>query len=307
MDGQPFPRQQAPTRVPRSLNSRRGEWRNCCAARSWDQYGRRIVPERLHIEEGPSDPLWRAFTLHASTGDAPAPIGTATAWVRPDGRCFVSFTGDAREPLLDAIVKRVGTVTLHATAPASDDEQLARYQRLGFAIERRERVYAIDVARACHVLSRASTPDGVTFVSPEEADLDRLRVLDDTLRGDVPGTDGWKWTAEQFRDETFGSQYDPDLYAVAVDAATGDYVGIARVWNNPSRPRLGMIGVVRSHRRRGLARASMARVLAVLATRGTPEITTEVDVTNEASSSLMLSLGASVTGELMELAHPPGS
>lgn len=261
--------------------------------------------DAVRIEEGPSDPLWRAFTLHAASGDAPAPIGTATAWIRPDGRCFVSLTGNAHEALIEAVAQRSGRVALYTNAPASDEERLARYRRLGFAIERRERVYAMDAAYAHGVLSGAPALDDVTFVSPDDADLDRLRVLDDVLRGDVPGTDGWRWTAEQFRDETFGPHYDASLYAVAVDVATDDYLGIARVWNKPAAPRLGMIGVVRSHRRRGLARALLARVFAVLASRTTSEVTTEVDVTNEASTALVLSLGAKATGELVEMARPP--
>ncbi|WP_370452685.1 GNAT family N-acetyltransferase [Kribbella sp. VKM Ac-2568] len=42
---------------------------------------------------------------------------------------------------------------------------------------------------------------------------------------------------------------------MAVDLA-GDYAGLVRIWNGPRPlPRLGLIGVLPAHRRRGLARA----------------------------------------------------
>jgi ribosomal protein S18 acetylase RimI-like enzyme len=134
-------------------------------------------------------------------------------------------------------------------------------------------------------------------------DEDALRVLDDVLRGDVPGTDGWRWTAEDFHDETYGANLDPALYVVAHDDVADAEVGIVRVWvRERQQPRLGFVGVSRSHRRRSIARALLHQVIAVLEGRGVETVTTEVDARNEASTNLISSLGATPASSYIELA-----
>lgn len=193
------------------------------------------------------------------------------------------------------------------TTPATDTELLSRYHRLGFVDARREHQYVVPVPAAHDALVAWLGPvDGHAFVRADTVDADRLRLLDDELRQDVPGTDGWQWSAEDFREETFNPAFDPELYLVAVDTASDAYAGLVRVWNRPRRPRLGMIGVVRSRRREGLARALLARVFAVLHQRGVAEIKTEADVTNVASTSLLESLGAQRVGVSVELVRPAG-
>ena len=122
------------------------------------------------------------------------------------------------------------------------------------------------------------------------------------MRQDVPGTDGWRWDAAAFRDETFDPAYfDPATYLVAVEEVGGGYVGLARVWDNPGAPRLGLVAVLPAYRRRGLARSLLAHVFAVLHERGVPEVSAEIDDTNLASSALLTSLGARRTGGNVEL------
>ena len=89
---------------------------------------------------------------------------------------------------------------------------------------------------------------------------------------------------------------------------SGRYAGLVRVWNNPGRPRLGLIGVTRPYRRRGLARALLARAFGVLHLRGQAVVTAEADDTNLASRSLLLGLGARREGgsvEFIRRAHRP--
>jgi RimJ/RimL family protein N-acetyltransferase len=152
-------------------------------------------------------------------------------------------------------------------------------------------------------------PPGIVIISAADADEDDLRRLDDTLRQDVPGTAGWTWDPGDFREETFDSaEFDPATYLVAVDVDSGRYAGLVRVWNNPGRPRLGLIGVTRPHRRRGLARALLARAFGVLHLRGQPVVTADADDTNLASRSLLLGLGARREGgsvEFIRRAHRP--
>jgi ribosomal protein S18 acetylase RimI-like enzyme len=135
-------------------------------------------------------------------------------------------------------------------------------------------------------------PDGVIVISANDAFEDQLRHLDDALRQDVPGAEGWKWDPVDFNEETFRADFDPATYLVAVDVPSGEYIGLARGWINPGRPRLGLIAVLPAYRRRGLASLLLARAFKVLNERGKKEVTAEVDETNAASASFMSKLGA---------------
>lgn len=255
------------------------------------------MSQRVAVAETERDETWGSTTWRATVDGDEA--GSVTAWIRPDGRCFVSFSRckpEARQPLLDA-VGAAGAAELRVTAP-DDPAALALYRSFGFERDRRETGYIIPTELAVVRLSGAVLPDGVRLLSPSDADLVRLRRLDNQLRDDVPGTHGWKWTAAAFKDETFGPQYDPELYAVAVRDA--DYIGLARVWKGSSA-RLGMIGVVRQERRRGLSRALLAQVFNVLASRGVEAVSTEVDDTNVASVRLITGLGGRPAGASLEL------
>jgi ribosomal protein S18 acetylase RimI-like enzyme len=121
----------------------------------------------------------------------------------------------------------------------------------------------------------------------------------------VPGTSGWLWDPGDFREETFDSpSFDPATYLVAVEPADGEYVGLVRVWNDPGRPRLGLIAITQPYRRQGLARALLGRAFRVLHDRGQDEVTAEVDDSNPAATSLLRSLGARRTGGSVELIRP---
>jgi GNAT superfamily N-acetyltransferase len=223
--------------------------------------------------------------------------------VRPDERCSVWFR-DCRDesyaPLLAAVAAAVDR-DLYAELDESDAESLTRLVRLGFTVSRQENHIVIPTDPAVNGLgNRAGLPPAVSVISAADADEDRLRRLDDLLRQDVPGADGWRWEPAAFHAETFSSAFDPATYLVAVDSA-GRYAGIARVWNNPVIPRLGLIAVTREHRRSGLARALLARAFGVLHGRGQPEVSAEVDSANRASLTLMTGLSARRTGGSVEL------
>jgi GNAT superfamily N-acetyltransferase len=118
-------------------------------------------------------------------------------------------------------------------------------------------------------LAGAGLPAGLDVLSAADADITRLRLLDDALRQDVPGSAGWRWDAEEFRAETLNPFSDPATYLVAVDRASGEYAGLVRIWRNRAGPRLGLIAMLARYRRRGVARALLGRAFAVLAARGT--------------------------------------
>lgn len=208
------------------------------------------------------------------------------AYVRPDGRHFV---GDPDpESLAEA------TTDVYCTVEGSE---LDSYGALGFDVHRREGTYLVPIRAA-----RVEAPQGIALAHADELDETTLRLLDDELRQDVPGTDGWQWNEADFREQTYeAAEFDPTTYLVALDGETGEYVGIVRVWMKQPIPRLGFIGVRRRYRRRGIARALLAEVFARLEERGIYEVSTEIDETNTASRALLEGLGARRTDTSVEL------
>lgn len=208
------------------------------------------------------------------------------SFVRPDGRRFV------RDPDAESLARIPGDA--YCTV---DEADLEPYVVLGFAVHRREGTYLVPTATA-----QVETPPGMCLVRADEVDETSLRLLDDALRQDVPGTDGWRWDEAGFREETYDSPFfDPRTYLVAVAERTGAPTGIVRVWIRPERSRLGFIGVLPASRRQGLARALLSAVFAELHERGVDEVSTEIDDTNTASRALLDGFGARRTGTTLEL------
>jgi GNAT superfamily N-acetyltransferase len=210
--------------------------------------------------------------------------------IRPDGRRFVRPREVSSAPPGD----------VYCTVDESDEDGLALCERLGFVVNRRESRFLLPTDPDVTGLRLASVPEGFSLLRADEVDLDRLRLLDDALRQDVPGTDGWRWDEAGFQAELDGA-FDPATYPVAVEEATGEYAGLARVWRNPTGPRLGMVGVLPQHRRRGVARALLAQAFAVVHEGGDAEVSTEIDDANEASRALLLPLAARRVGGAVEL------
>jgi ribosomal protein S18 acetylase RimI-like enzyme len=211
------------------------------------------------------------------------------SWLRPDGRRFVFGDPDADLPAGD----------LHATADEADAERLVALERLGFVLHRRQLELMLPADAPAVV-----APPGLRALRADEVQEERLRLLDDELRQDVPGTDGWRWQADDFHAETYQSpHFDPAVYLVAT-TADGDHVGICRVWLRPEHPKLGFIGVRRSLRRRGIARWLIGETFAVLHARGEREVWTELDETNVASRTLLERLGGRPVGASLELIRP---
>jgi len=207
-------------------------------------------------------------------------------FVLPDGRHFVLDPDP--ESLAEA------TTDVYCIVDASEVDP---YLGLGFDVHRREGVYLLPIRSA-----RMDAPRGIVFAHADEVDEATLRVLDDELRQDVPGAEGWQWGEADFHKETYESaEFDPTTYLVALDGEQGEHVGIVRVWMKQPIPRLGFIGVRRSYRRRGIARALLAEVFARLDARGIHEVSTEIDETNTASRELLEGLGARRTGTNLEL------
>ena len=244
---------------------------------------------------------WRAL-------DGEVVIGQVAEWLRPDNRLFLhigSCREDAFQPMLSTITRDLSG-DLYVTVDEQDEFRRAELARFGFNAIRQESTYEISVDSAWATLKEVALPKGIALQSADDVSEDRLRELDEDLRQDVPGTDGWRWDPADFQEETFDNPaFDPDLYWVA-SAADDEYVGLTRVWNNQSGPRLGFVGVRAAFRRRRLAKALLGRVFRVLHERGTDAVSADVDDSNVASRSLFTGLGARRTGGSFELVRLEG-
>jgi len=246
-----------------------------------------------------------ALTWRALDGDLVA--GEVSARLRPDNRWFLYFDtwrADAYPPLADAVARDLGR-DLYVTLEDAEYDALEACAEAGFAVHRRESYYRIPTDPAVTGLAGNVLPAGLGVLSAADADITRLRRLDDALRQDVPGCEGWRWDAEQFRAETFSPFFDPATYLVAVDRASGEYAGLVRIWRNRAGPRLGLIAMLAQYRQHGIARALLGRAFAVLAARGDTSVVGEVDDTNVASISLLTGLGARRYGGNVELIRRP--
>lgn len=105
------------------------------------------------------------------------------------------------------------------------------------------------------------------------------------------------------REALFASHFDKDAYLVALDADDAP-AGLVRIWAGRPPRRLGLIGVLREHRRRGIASALLAAAFTAVAKQGATSVVAEVDVDNVASRTLLERIGARRTGGTVELRRP---
>jgi GNAT superfamily N-acetyltransferase len=223
-------------------------------------------------------------------------IGELHPWVAPDRKLRLFF--DRTDPTAyEALIAKVEG-PCQTSIDEADEAGVQALTKLGFAPVRREVLLEIPVVPTTHAV-----PAGYRLISAADTGIRELMALDDALRDDIPGAEGWESDEKSFREETYDSPFfDPEAYLVAV--ADDAYVGLVRVWNGPRPlPRLGMIGVLPAHRRRGLARALISAALNVLAARGATVVTAEADDSNAASLALLASFGGTAIGAELELAR----
>ncbi|MGH8936700.1 MAG: hypothetical protein ACRDXD_10655, partial [Acidimicrobiia bacterium] len=130
-------------------------------------------------------------------------VGAVSTWLRPDDRMFLYFVGPDRAaypPLTAAVVESLRR-TVHTLADAADRETIEALQNAGFRTELVEERFRIRFDRAVSWLDRAWVPTGFSIHRANSVDEDRLFTLDNTLRQDTPGTDGWRGDRAWFHDE----------------------------------------------------------------------------------------------------------
>jgi GNAT superfamily N-acetyltransferase len=229
-------------------------------------------------------------------------VGTAHMWDRPDGKRFAWFDPIDAE-LIAALCTELGAgrpvYTLADVYETGMQRQLAA---AGFVGERYEHDWTLPVATAAGWDDAALA--GLEIGSPERFGMDAVRHFDDEVRVDIPGLRGWRSSTEFWADE-HATAYDPAVYPVAWDPATGRFAGMVRVWMMESRPRLGLVCAARPYRGRGIAAALLGVAFRALRERGHAKVVTECDSANLASKALLEKAGGTIVGGTVELIRHP--
>ncbi|WP_433833183.1 GNAT family N-acetyltransferase [Actinoplanes sp. CA-015351] len=217
-------------------------------------------------------------------------VGRGEVSRRPDGRSFVSI--DAwHDTVFDQIAGAMLAnlpKPLYTVVDEQDLDLLTRWEGFGFGPRRREWEYVVPTDQS------GGAPPGVTILAVGEPEAGPLRELDRIIRDEVEATIGWHDMPAEVM-----SVLDPSRYAVAVHA--GVYVGLIRVIPLPRQPRIGLVAVRASHRRRGIARALLTDVLGAAHQRGVTTASAEVNQSNKAALALVEGLGGRRAGSNLEL------
>lgn len=231
-------------------------------------------------------------------------ISAVSTWLRPDDRMFLNFVGPdvgSYAVLAETAATELGR-PVHTFVDADDLGVVEAMQSSGFETEITEERFRIRFDRALTWLVRAWVPTGFSTHRANEVDEDRLFTLDNTIRQDVPGTDGWRGDRQWFHEELIEAPpFDGSAYLVAVDDRNGEYVGLVRVWRNANGPRLGLIGVVRQYRNSPVAPALLKQALTAAAEWGHDTFTTETSPSNRVTYPRMKRIGAESLGQLLQM------
>jgi ribosomal protein S18 acetylase RimI-like enzyme len=243
-------------------------------------------------------------------------VGRGDVSRRPDGRLFLSVDAwqDAAFDRLAAAMVAELPAPLHTLVGDEEDtghDHRSRWERLGFALRRREWAYDLPTDPGRTGLGAVPLPAGVRVLPAGEADEGLLRALDRAVREEVDAAFGrYHLPAELVSGPPGDTVVDPSKYAVAVreDGPDGGrldgadtYVGLVRVVRVRRRARVGLIAVRADERRRGIGRALLAHALNTLHRDGVHSAWAEVDASDAAATALADGAGGRRAGACLEL------
>ncbi|WP_328529164.1 GNAT family N-acetyltransferase [Nocardioides sp. NBC_00368] len=210
---------------------------------------------------------------------------------RPDGRTYLSIDAWASDVFVTTAREAVSRLPRPAftLVDEEDADGLSLWESVGFAEHRREAVFVIT--------PQPSPPSGVTVEPFGATDPDRLTTLYDRVRDEVDAELGWHRMPTELVDPR--TSLDASHYAVAT--RNGQDVGLVRVTGRDRQPRIGLVAVLRSERRRGVGTALIAFALDALYRRGVDSAIAEVDEGNNPALGLASRFEAMRRGGLVEL------
>ncbi|GAA2581372.1 GNAT family N-acetyltransferase [Dactylosporangium fulvum] len=219
-------------------------------------------------------------------------VGRGDASPRPDGRLFLSIDAwhdDVFARLAEAMLAALPR-PLYTVVDEADPDLRTRWVQAGLTTRRREWEYVMSSGG-----DGAVPPPGLALLPIGTAELDPLRHLDQTIRAEIEATIGW----DQMPAAVLSRPLDPTHYVVAAELDA--YVGLARLALLPRHTRIGLIAVRSGHRRRGIAHALLAQILAATHARGVATVSADVHEANTAAIALFEAAGARRTGSNLEL------
>ena len=219
-------------------------------------------------------------------------VGRGDAMPRPDGRPFLSIDAWHDGVFTHLVETMLADLPrpLYTVVDEADLDLQTRWAQAGLTIRRREWEYVMSSGGD----GAAPRPD-LTLLPIGTAELDPLRQLDRTIRAEIEATIGW----DQMPAAVLSRPLDPTGYAVAAERDA--YVGLARLALLPRHTRIGLIAVRSDRRRRGIAQAMLAEILAATKARGVATVSAEVHEANTAAIALFEAVGARRTGSNVEL------
>jgi len=228
--------------------------------------------------------------------------GRAEAWYRPDGRLFLSI-----DSWHDAVFGQLAEAALadlprplYTMVDEADTDLASHWTRAGFTTRRRELEYLVPTDPRVTGLGSAQPPPDVMIVAAGDADEDLLRLLARQIHDEVEAAIGWREMPAEMLPRPAGSVVaDPSRYAVA--SRSGRYVGLLRMSSLTRLPRIGLIAVLSSQQRRGIARALLAQTLESLHHSGISAVSAEVGESNQAGTELFDGIGGRRIGTSLEL------
>ena len=219
-------------------------------------------------------------------------VGRGDASPRLDGRLFLSIDAwhdDVFARLAEAMLAALPR-PLYTVVDEADLDLRTRWVQAGLTTRRREWEYVMSSGG-----DGAVPRPGLTFFPVGTAEPDALRHLDRTIRAEIEATIGW----DQMPAAVLSRPLDPTHYAVAAELDA--YVCLARLALLPRHTRIGLIAVRSDHRRRGIAHALLAEILAAAHARGVGTVSADVHEANTAAIALFEAAGARRTGSNLEL------
>ncbi|MEI7058737.1 GNAT family N-acetyltransferase [Nocardioides sp. CCNWLW239] len=211
---------------------------------------------------------------------------------RPDGRTYLSIDAWTSDVFVTTAREAVSRLPRPAftLVDEADTDGLSLWESAGFAEHRREAVFVLTP-------QPAPPPSGVTVEPFGTTDPERLATLYGRIRDEVDTELGWHRMPTELVDPL--TSLDASHYAVA--RRDGTDVGLVRVTGRDRQPRIGLVAVLRSERRRGVGTALIAYALDVLHRRGVDAAIAEVDEGNRPALGLASRFEAVRTGGLIEL------
>jgi ribosomal protein S18 acetylase RimI-like enzyme len=228
-------------------------------------------------------------------------IGHAEASRRPDGRVFLgvdTWSGAAFDLLATAMLADLPG-PLHTMVDEADHDLVARWERAGLTLRRRELEYLVATDPLDAGIDTTSAPADVTVLGLGAAREQPLHELLEVVRAEVDAAVGWDTMPVEMPPRPVGTPPDPTKYAVAV--AADRYVGLVRVIGRRRHARIGLIAVRADQRRRGIARAMLAEVLGGLHRGGVETASAEVDEHNGAGIALFEGIGGRRASGTLEM------